>query len=124
MIGNCQFFIGLWFEDLFLPEQCIFRILPRGGSLLESNMVQTTASAGESLAAGIIFTMPALVLAGVWESYDGWDRFWVITTVAFTGGVLGILFMIPMRRVFVVDNKELPYPEGVACAEQTCRRPW
>jgi len=95
----------------------LFRLLPRGGTLHETNMVQTSASAGESLAAGIIFTMPALVIAGVWESFSGWDRFWVITLVALGGGFLGILFMIPMRKVFVVDDKDLPYPEGVACAE-------
>jgi putative OPT family oligopeptide transporter len=85
----------------------------RRGTILENNQVQTAASAGESLAAGIIFTMPALVLIGVWHTFN----YWVTTLVAFTGGLLGILFMIPMRRVFVTDNKELPYPEGVACAE-------
>ena len=82
-------------------------------NLLESNQVQTAASAGESLAAGIIFTMPALVMIGVWNEFN-----WLLTTViAFTGGLLGILFMIPMRRVFVIsDDKDLKYPEGVACA--------
>jgi len=90
----------------------LFRLLFRHSSILEANQVQTCASAGESLAAGIIFTMPALVLIGHWETFD----FWVITLVALSGGLLGILFMIPMRRVFVVDNEELPYPEGVACA--------
>ncbi len=90
----------------------ILRGLFRSGSILEANQIQTTASAGESLAAGIIFTVPALVLIGAWEEFD------LITTtvIGFTGGLLGILFMIPMRRVFVVDNDELPYPEGVACA--------
>ena len=95
----------------------LFKILPGRGSILESNMVQTTASAGESLAAGVIFTMPALVLAGIWPNYRGWEQFLVITTVAVAGGLLGILFMIPMRKVFVVDNKELQYPEGIACSE-------
>jgi putative OPT family oligopeptide transporter len=85
----------------------------RRKSLLESNLVQTSASAGESLAAGIIFTMPALILIGVWQTFD----FWTTTLVAMAGGLLGILFMIPMRRVFVVENTELAYPEGVACAE-------
>jgi putative OPT family oligopeptide transporter len=82
-------------------------------SLLECNQIQTAASAGESLAAGIIFTMPALVMIGVWNEFN-----WLLTTViAFTGGLLGILFMIPMRRVFVVsDDEDLKYPEGVACA--------
>ncbi len=91
----------------------VLRTLFKGGTILEANQIQTAASAGESLAAGIIFTMPALVLIGVWEEFD-----WVLTAViAFTGGLLGILFMIPMRRVFVTgDNPELTYPEGVACA--------
>lgn len=82
-------------------------------SVLEANLVQTSASAGESLAAGIIFTMPALVLTGIWKTFD----FWTTTLIALSGGLLGILFMIPMRRVFIVDNDELQYPEGVACAE-------
>lgn len=90
----------------------LFRLFFRGSSILEANQVQTCASAGESLAAGIIFTMPALILIGHWQSFD----FWVVSLVALSGGLLGILFMIPMRRVFVVDNEELPFPEGVACA--------
>ena len=90
----------------------IMREFFRNGTIREANQVQTAASAGESLAAGIIFTMPALVLIGFWTSFD----FLTVTVVAFTGGLLGILLMIPMRRVFVTDNKTLPYPEGVACA--------
>lgn len=90
----------------------LFRLFFKNSSILEANQVQTCASAGESLAAGIIFTMPAMVLIGYWESFD----FWTITAIAFTGGLLGILFMIPMRKVFVVDNRDLAYPEGVACA--------
>ncbi|MCP4886920.1 MAG: oligopeptide transporter, OPT family [Planctomycetaceae bacterium] len=90
----------------------MFRLLFRHSSILEVNQVQTCASAGESLAAGIIFTMPALILIGHWETFD----YLTVTLVAFSGGLLGILFMIPMRRVFVVDNDDLPYPEGVACA--------
>ena len=90
----------------------LFRLFFRHSSILEANQVQTCASAGESLAAGIIFTMPALILIGYWKSFD----FWVVSLVALSGGLLGILFMIPMRRVFVVDNEDLPYPEGVACA--------
>ncbi|MGI9472722.1 MAG: OPT family oligopeptide transporter [Rubripirellula sp.] len=90
----------------------LFRLFFRRSSILEANQVQTCASAGESLAAGIIFTMPALILIGYWESFD----FWVVSMVALSGGLLGILFMIPMRHVFVVDNDDLPYPEGVACA--------
>ena len=87
--------------------------LLRRRSILEANLVQTSASAGESLAAGIIFTIPALILAGIWQHFD----YWTTTLIALTGGLLGILFMIPMRRVFVVDDKELRFPEGLACAE-------
>ncbi|QEG38093.1 OPT family oligopeptide transporter [Roseimaritima ulvae] len=90
----------------------LFRLLFRNSSTLEANQVQTCASAGESLAAGIIFTMPAMILIGYWQSFD----FWTVSMVALTGGLLGILFMIPMRRVFVANNDDLPYPEGVACA--------
>ncbi|MBR58407.1 MAG: oligopeptide transporter, OPT family [Myxococcales bacterium] len=91
----------------------VLRGLFRDGTKLEANQIQTAASAGESLAAGIIFTMPALILIGVWQKFD----FWTTTLIAFTGGLLGILFMIPMRRVFVIrDDDELKFPEGVACA--------
>lgn len=90
----------------------LLRALPGRGTILEANQIQTAASAGESLAAGIIFTMPALILIGVWTQFD-----WLTTSaVAFAGGLLGILFMVPMRRVFIRDSPELPYPEGVACA--------
>ena len=79
-----------------------------GGSILEANQIQTTASAGESLAAGIIFTMPALILIGVWKEFD----MFLTTMIAFTGGLLGILFMIPMRQVFIVKNEDnLQYPD-------------
>ena len=82
-------------------------------SILEANQIQTAASAGESLAAGIIFTMPALILIGVWQKFD----FILTSVIAFTGGLLGILFMIPMRQVFIVANENnLKYPEGIACA--------
>lgn len=85
------------------------------GTLLEANQVQTAASAGESIAAGVIFTIPAMVIIGFWTDFD-----WLLTTtIAFSGGLLGILLMIPMRKVFIVSKdkkKELIYPEGVACA--------
>ena len=91
----------------------IFFKKSNSGSILEANQIQTAASAGESLAAGIIFTMPALILIGIWQEFD-----MILTTViAFTGGLLGILFMIPMRQVFIVSNESnLKYPEGIACA--------
>ena len=91
----------------------ILRGFFRGGTILEANQVQTAASAGESLAAGIIFTMPALVLIGAWPRFDP-----LLTgLIAFTGGLLGVLLMIPMRRVFVLTPRpELKFPEGLACA--------
>jgi putative OPT family oligopeptide transporter len=90
----------------------ILRRLLGGGTVLEANQVQTAASAGESLAAGILFTVPAIVLIGFWSEFD----FWATTLIAVAGGWLGVLFMIPMRRVFIEESPELPYPEGVACA--------
>lgn len=90
----------------------ILRRVLHGGTVLEANQVQTAASAGESLAAGILFTVPAMVLIGVWSEFD----FWATTAIAIAGGWLGVLFMVPMRRVFVEESPELPYPEGVACA--------
>lgn len=90
----------------------LFKLLFKKSSILEANQVQTCASAGESLAAGIIFTMPAMILIGFWETFD----FWSVTIIGLTGGLLGILFMIPMRKVFVVNNPDLIYPEGIACA--------
>ncbi len=91
----------------------ILRGLMRRGTILENNIVQTIASAGESLAAGIIFTVPALVIIGVWSTF----HFWTTMFIALTGGVLGIIFMIPIRKILIVDDEELIYPEGVACAE-------
>ena len=93
----------------------ILRGLFRRRGLLEANMVQTAASAGESIAAGVVFTVPALLLTGVWSSFNA--NYLTIVLISVGGGMLGILFMIPMRRVFIVDSPELPYPEGKACAE-------
>ena len=81
-------------------------------SVHQSNIVQTMASAGESLAAGIIFTLPALVLIGAWKNFE----FWTTTLIAIAGGLLGIIFMIPLRKALIQNEKELTYPEGVACA--------
>ncbi len=91
----------------------LLRMLHGPGRLLEANQAQTAASAGESLAAGIIFTMPALVLVGAWQRFDPL----LTTLVALAGGLLGVVLMIPMRRVFVARAAaNLPFPEGVACA--------
>ena len=91
----------------------ILRGILRRGTILENNLVQTIASAGQSVAAGIIFTVPALVITGVWSEF----KYWETTLIAVLGGVLGVLFMIPLRRALIVEEKELKFPEGVACAE-------
>jgi len=84
----------------------------RNHNILENNIVQTSASAGESLAAGVIFTFPALVLMGYWESFNYWETVFI----ALCGGVLGVLFTIPLRSALIVKQK-LKFPEGVATAE-------
>lgn len=84
----------------------------RRSNILENNIVQTCASAGESLAAGVIFTLPALVLLGRWAQFDYWQTF----LIAGFGGVLGVLFTVPLRRALIVEQP-LQFPEGVACAE-------
>ncbi|WP_456450386.1 OPT family oligopeptide transporter [Palaeococcus sp. (in: euryarchaeotes)] len=81
-------------------------------NILENNMVQTAASAGESLAAGVIFTFPALIVLGEYTEFP----YWLITIIAALGGSLGVLFTIVLRRAFIAEEK-LPYPEGTACAE-------
>ena len=95
----------------------VMRFLLRRDSMLENNMSQTIGSAGESLAAGAIFTMPAIYL---WadEGVCLPPGFLTLTVIALAGGVLGALFMIPLRRQLIVDeDKTLVYPEGRACAE-------
>jgi len=91
----------------------ILRGLMRRGTILENNIVQTISSAGESLAAGIIFTIPALVIAGVWQKFN----YWTTTLVALLGGLLGVILMVPLRRSLIVEEKSLIYPEGLACGE-------
>lgn len=81
-------------------------------NILENNIVQTAASAGESLAAGVIFTIPALVLMGYWTSFDYVE----IAKISGVGGLIGVLFTIPLRRALIVEAKLL-YPEGIATAE-------
>ena len=94
-------------------SMAILRGLMRGGTILENNMVQTIGSAGESLAAGVIFTIPAMILLGI-----GDVGLLKIMVLALLGGWLGVLFMIPLRRYLIVSqHKKLPYPEGTACAE-------
>ena len=91
----------------------ILRGLLKNGTILENNIVQTIASTSESLAAGVIFTIPALLIAGVWDDI----LFWPTTLICITGGLLGIIFMIPLRQSHIVEDEELTFPEGVACAE-------
>ena len=91
----------------------VLRGILKRGTILENNVVQTMASSGESVAAGIIFTVPALVIAGVWQEFD----FWKVTLIGLLGGTLGVLFMIPLRRTLIVEDEDLIYPEGVACAK-------
>jgi len=96
-----------------IPAAVISVIVLRRATLLEHNIVQTAASAGESLAAGIIFTMPALLLSGVMTTLP----WYLVTSVALLGGLLGIIAMIWIRRPLIVErDKELTYPEGRACA--------
>ena len=95
----------------------VIRVIMRKNSILESNIVQTVGSAGESLAAGAIFTLPALFLwakEGKMEKPDIIE----ITIIAFIGGLLGVFFMVPLRNALIVkEHGTLPYPEGKACAE-------
>ena len=84
----------------------------RRSNILENNIVQTAASAGESLAAGVIFTLPALVIMNYWKDFD----FVWVTVIAGFGGLLGVLFTIPLRRALIVESK-LQFPEGIATAE-------
>ncbi len=95
----------------------VIRVIMKKDSILESNMVQTIGSAGESLAAGAIFTLPALYL---WASEGKTEApsLLTISLIALCGGLLGVLFMVPLRNALIVkEHGVLPYPEGTACAE-------
>ena len=95
----------------------VIRVLLRRNSILESNMVQTIGSAGESLAAGAIFTMPALFLWAE-EGLTSKPGIVEITLIALCGGILGVLFMVPLRNALIVkEHATLLYPEGTACAD-------
>ena len=95
----------------------VIRVIMKKDSILESNMVQTIGSAGESLAAGAIFTLPVLFLwskEGITEA----QSLITISLIALFGGILGVLFMVPLRNALIVkEHGVLPYPEGTACAE-------
>lgn len=97
----------------------IIRVILRRDSILENNMVQTIGSAGESVAAGAIFTLPALFLWAA-DGVEGIEApgLFEIFLIALVGGTLGVLFMIPLRKALIVEEHGvLPYPEGTACAE-------
>ena len=95
----------------------VIRVIMKRNSILESNVVQTIGSAGESLAAGAIFTMPALFLWAE-EGLCDMPSLVEITLIALCGGVLGVLFMVPLRNALIVKEHEtLLYPEGTACAD-------
>lgn len=98
-------------------SMAVIRVILKKDSILESNMVQTIGSAGESLAAGAIFTLPALFL---WAKEGVIDQpnLVTISVIALCGGILGVLFMVPLRNALIVkEHGVLPYPEGTACAE-------
>src|SRR5205814_1641945 len=92
-------------------SMAVLRML-RTGNILQNNAVQTAAASGEGLAAGVIFTLPALVLLHVWTRFSYLET----TLIAGFGGVLGVLFTIPLRRALIIDQP-LQFPEGVATAE-------
>src|SRR5436190_12696339 len=92
-------------------SMAVLRLFPRS-NILENNIVQTAASSGEAVAAGVIFTIPALLLIGYWSTFD----YWQTVSISMVGGLLGVLFTIPLRRALIVDAR-LRYPEGVATAE-------
>ena len=97
------------------PAAVVSMVVIRGlfkGSLLEENIARTTASVGEALAAGAIFTLPAFLMAGAWEEFNYWES----TLLMLVGGLLGILFVVILRRSMVTDP-DLPFPESVAAAE-------
>ncbi len=87
-----------------------------GSTILENNIVQTIGSAGESVAGGVVFTIPALIFLTPYG--PGYFKYFQIMMLAFAGGILGVLMMVPLRRALIVkEHGVLPYPEGAACAD-------
>lgn len=82
-------------------------------NILENNIVQTTASAGEVIAAGTVFTLPALIMMNYWTSFPFWQTSFILAI----GGCLGVLFSVPLRRALVIESKDLKFPEGIATGE-------
>ncbi len=96
----------------------IIRIIMKRDSILENNMVQTIGSAGESLAAGAIFTLPALFMWASESDVIHKPSFWVIAIISLCAALLGLIFMVPLRSALIVEEHGvLPFPEGTACAE-------
>lgn len=98
-------------------SMAVLRLLDRGAgrsTLLENNIVQTGASAGSSIASGVIFTIPALLILGYWQ--DFWSHYGWLLAIAGLGGILGVLFSVPLRRALIVEQK-MAFPEGKAAAE-------
>src|SRR5215831_11858935 len=83
----------------------------RNATIQENNIVQTVASAAGTLSS-IIFVLPGLIMIGYWTEFPFWTSFWICAL----GGILGVMYSIPLRRALVTQS-DLPYPEGVACAE-------
>ena len=94
-----------------VASMAILRLFRRS-NILENNIIQTAASSGEALAAGVIFTIPALLLVGYWSTFE----YWQTTLIAAVGGLLGVLCTIPLRRALIVTAR-LRFPEGIATAE-------
>src|SRR5258706_3678015 len=87
-----------------------------GSTILENNIVQTIGSAGESVAGGVVFTIPALIF--LLPDGPAYFNYYQIAMLAFAGGILGVLMMVPLRRALIVkEHGVLPYPEGAACAD-------
>jgi len=132
VMGAANAYLGLYVGmtvSASIPAAVISMVIMRSrfmnGNILENNVVKTMAAAGEALAAGVIFTIPALLILYKMTSGEaGWatmsisntDQYMMITAAAMIGGVLGVLFTIPLRKMLIVDL-DLPYPEGVACTE-------
>jgi len=120
VLGAANVYLGLYIGmtvSASIPAAVVSMAILRGvfrrGTILENNIVQTIASTGESLAAGAIFTLPALVLIGIWKNFE----YWPTTIIVMMGGLLGVIFMVPLRRSMIVERTDLTYPEGVACSE-------
>ncbi|HEY2664162.1 MAG TPA: oligopeptide transporter, OPT family, partial [Candidatus Binataceae bacterium] len=118
ILGAANAYLGLYAGltvSASIPAAVISMAILRalgGGTILENNVVQTVASAGEAVAAGAIFTFPALIILGTYTHLP----YWRTTLLSAAGGTLGSLLVVFLRRAYIVEEK-LPYPEGIACAQ-------